>query len=110
MSFHHLIINLEHVANNLPDSFTDLKGVTKSLNSVRNAHERVEVPTKTTQLRFPKNRGSSTSSDQEQALSKHQRKSRRKTLESVNAGQLNIDKHLIGSINLVEGQPSTTQI
>jgi len=37
-------------ANNLPDSFTDLKGVTKSFNPVRNAPERVEVPIKTTQL------------------------------------------------------------
>ena len=57
------IINLQHLANNLPDSFTDLKGVTKSLNPARNAPERVEVPTKTTQLPVPKKRGSSTADD-----------------------------------------------
>ena len=37
-------------ANNLPDSFTYLKGVTKSFNPVINEPERVEVPIKTTQL------------------------------------------------------------
>ena len=99
------IINLQHLANNLPDSFTDLKGVTKSLNPARNAPERVEVPIKTTQLPIPKKRGSSTASDLEHASSKQQRKSRRKTSESVNAGQLNVDKHLMGSIHPVEGQP-----
>ena len=64
------IINLQHLANNLPDSFTDLKGVTKSLNPARNAPERVEVPIKTTQLPIPKKRGSSTASDPEHASSK----------------------------------------
>jgi hypothetical protein len=43
------IINLQHIANNLPDSLTDYKGVTKSYNPAINAPERVEVPTKTTQ-------------------------------------------------------------
>src|ERR1041385_1657282 len=43
------IIDLQHIANNLPDSFTDYKGVTKSYNPAKNAPERVEVPTKTTQ-------------------------------------------------------------
>ena len=99
------IINLPYLANNLPDSFTDLKGVTKSLNPARNAPERVEVPIKTTQLPIPKKRGSSTASDPEHASSKQQRKSRKKTSESVNAGQLNVDKHLMGSIHPVEGQP-----
>ena len=79
------IINLQHLANNLPDSFTDLKGVTKSLNPARNAPERVKVLIKTTQLPIPKKRGSSTTSDLEQASSKQQRKSRRKTSESANA-------------------------
>ena len=67
------IINLQHLANNLPDSFTDLKGVTKSLNLVRNAPERVEVPIKTTQVPIPRKRGSSTASDLEHASSKQQR-------------------------------------
>jgi hypothetical protein len=49
------IINLQHIANNTPNVFTDYKGVTKSYNPVRNMLERVEVPNKTTQ--FPCKRG-----------------------------------------------------
>ena len=30
------IIDLQHIANNQPDAFTDIKGVTKSLNPARN--------------------------------------------------------------------------
>jgi hypothetical protein len=40
---------LENLANNLPDAFSDYKGVTKSLHPARNVSERVEVPNKTTQ-------------------------------------------------------------
>jgi hypothetical protein len=43
------IINLQNVANNLPDAFTDYKGVTKSWNLAVNAPERMEVPKKTIQ-------------------------------------------------------------
>jgi hypothetical protein len=42
-------INLENIANNLSNAFTDYKGVTKSWNLAINASERVEVPNKTTQ-------------------------------------------------------------
>jgi hypothetical protein len=38
------IIDLQNTANNLPDAFSDYKGVTKSLHPARNMHERVEVP------------------------------------------------------------------
>jgi hypothetical protein len=99
------IINLQHLANNLPDSFTDLKGVTKSWKPARNVPERVEVPIKTTQLPDLKKRGSSTASDPDPASRKQQRRERRKSSKSVNASQLNIDKHLMGSIHPVEGQP-----
>jgi hypothetical protein len=54
------IINLQHIANNLPDSFTDYKGVTKSYNPAINASERVEVPTKTTQAPIQNKRERST--------------------------------------------------
>ena len=37
------IINLQNLANNLPDSVTGMKGVTKSLNPAINAPERVGV-------------------------------------------------------------------
>jgi hypothetical protein len=42
------IINLQNIANNLPDALTDYKGVTKSWNHVVNAPERVDVLKKTT--------------------------------------------------------------
>ncbi|CAA0822145.1 Unknown protein, partial [Striga hermonthica] len=40
------IINLQYLANNLPDAFTDHKGVTKSHVPSINAPQRVEVPIK----------------------------------------------------------------
>ena len=42
------IIDLQNIANNLPDTFSDYKGVTKSLHPTRNVPKRVEVPNKTT--------------------------------------------------------------
>jgi hypothetical protein len=39
---------LQKFANQLPDAFTDYKGVIKSLIPARNAPARVEVPKKTT--------------------------------------------------------------
>jgi len=40
------IINLQHIENNLPEAFTDYKGVTKYSYPARNAPKRVEVPNK----------------------------------------------------------------
>jgi hypothetical protein len=68
---------LQHITNNLPDSFTDIKGVTKSFSPAKNVPERVEVPIKTTQLPVPEKRGSSTASNQDLAFYKQQRKSRK---------------------------------
>jgi hypothetical protein len=44
------IIHLQRLANELPDAFTNYKGVTKSFIPARNALERVEASSKTTQL------------------------------------------------------------
>jgi hypothetical protein len=44
------IIHLQRLANELPDAFTNYKGVTKSFIPARNAPERVDVPNKTTQF------------------------------------------------------------
>ena len=38
------IIGLQNIANNLPDAFTNYKGVIKSFIPARNEPERVEVP------------------------------------------------------------------
>jgi hypothetical protein len=39
------IINLQNIANNLPEVFTNYKSVTKLHNPVVNVSERVEIPT-----------------------------------------------------------------
>jgi hypothetical protein len=44
------IINLQHIANNLPDAFTNTKCVTKSSFPARNVPERIEIPNKTIHL------------------------------------------------------------
>jgi hypothetical protein len=59
------IIDLQNIANNLLDAFSDYKGVTKSLHPIRNVPERVEVPNKTTQPPIDKKRGRSTSKRQD---------------------------------------------
>jgi hypothetical protein len=46
------IINLQNIATNLLDSFTDYKGVTKYWNPTVNAPERMEVPKKTIHAPF----------------------------------------------------------
>ena len=51
------IIGLQHIANNLPDAFTDYNGVIKSYQLARNAPARVEVPIKTTQPPISNKRG-----------------------------------------------------
>jgi hypothetical protein len=42
------ILELQQIASNLPDAFTDYKCVTKSMNPTVNALYRVEIPIKTT--------------------------------------------------------------
>jgi len=44
------IINLQNITNNMADTFTDYKGVTKSYHPARNVSERIEVPNKIIQL------------------------------------------------------------
>jgi hypothetical protein len=78
------IINLQYIANNLPDSFTDYKGVTKSNSPTINAPKRVEVPTKTTQPPIQNKRGRSTAIKQDSAPRKQQRKQGKKPSKQVN--------------------------
>jgi len=76
------IINLHHIANNMSDTSTNYKGVTKSYNPVRNVSERVEVPNKTTQL--PSKRGRSMAISMDVASSK-QRERKTKSSDPINA-------------------------
>ena len=59
------IIDLQNIANNLPDAFSNYKGVTKFLHPARNVPERVKVPNKTTHPQIGKKRGRSTSKRQD---------------------------------------------
>jgi hypothetical protein len=71
------INDLQNIANNLPDAFTDCKGVTKSYHPARNVPERVEVPMKTTQTPINNKKGESTSKKQDESANKQ-----RKTIKS----------------------------
>jgi hypothetical protein len=84
------LINLQHIANNTPNAFTDYKGVTKSHNPARNAHARVEVPNKTTQLLRKRGRCTTISMD---AASSKQKKRKAKSSKIVNATQNHVEKH-----------------
>jgi hypothetical protein len=97
---------LQHIANNLPEAFTDYKGVTKSSYPTRNAPERVEVPIKTIQLPLPKKRGRSTAAPMDNAPSKRQRKSRTKSSKLVNLSQPQVGRHPIVDKSLTPGPNS----
>jgi hypothetical protein len=89
------ILELEQIASNLPDVFTDYKCVTKSLNHAINAPCRVEVPIKTTP---PLKRGRA--SQQKDTFNKRL-KTTRKTSSSkkVNASQPKVDRYQVDMIN-----------
>ena len=93
------IINLQHIANNLPETFIDYKGVTKSSYPARNAPERVEVPIKTIQPPLPKKRGRSTAAPKDNATSKRSRISSAKSSKSVNPSQPQVGRHPIVNKN-----------
>jgi hypothetical protein len=64
---------MQNIANNLPDAFTNYKGVTKSYHPARNVPERVEVPNKTTQPPINNKRGKSTSKKQDESPNKQKK-------------------------------------
>jgi hypothetical protein len=70
----HRIINLQIAANNLPDSFTVSKSVTKSNIPARNVPEIIEVQNKTIQLPTSKESGRNTAN-----LRKRTRKQRKES-------------------------------
>jgi hypothetical protein len=88
------IINLQNVANNLTDAFTDYKGVTKSWNPTVN--EKVEVPMKPTQASSVVKRGRVIQTKKDNAPNKHPRKEKTRSLQKiVNVSQLVVDRHLM---------------
>ena len=78
---------------NLPEIFTDNKGVTKSSYPTYNAPERMEVPIKTIQLPLPKKRGRSTAAPKDNAPSKRPRIPRTTSSKSVNLSQPQVGRH-----------------
>jgi hypothetical protein len=86
------LLDLQNIANNLLDAFTNYKGVVKSFNPARNAPERVEVSKKTTQiipLGSKRGRGNSHMQDKKQK-------------QVVNEGQFLVDANFVGNQYLLE--------
>jgi hypothetical protein len=89
------ILELQQIASNLSDTFTNYKGVTKSLNSAINAPCRVQVQIKTTP---PPKRGRA--SQQKYVSNKHPRTTRKtSSSKTVNANQPKVDGHQVDIIN-----------
>jgi hypothetical protein len=93
---------LQNLANNLPDAFSDYKGVTKSLRPARNVPERVEVPNKTTQPSIGKKRWRSTSKRQDVIAGKQKK--------IGNATQPLVERHLEGIQCPVDSDPQTSSV
>jgi hypothetical protein len=81
------------IASNLPDVFTNYKGVTKSLNHVVNASCRVEIPIKPLHLRKV---GGLVS---RKMFPASVRRLREKYLPKKNASQPKVDGHQVDMIN-----------
>ena len=99
--------DLQHIANNLSDSFTDYKGVTQSYNPVKARLKEWRYQQNPLHSSFK-----ATGGDVWQKYIRIQLLASKdiKACESVNASQLHIDRHLMGSIHLVHGKPPPTQV
>jgi hypothetical protein len=87
---------LQNVANNLPDTFIDYKGVTKSWNPTVNGPKRVEVSKKTTQVPSVVKRGRVAQTKKDNAPNKHPRKEKTRPLQkTVNVSQPLVNRHLV---------------
>ena len=99
--------DLQHIANNLPDSFTDYKGVTQSYNPAK---------VRLKEWRYQQNPLHSpfkaTGGDVWQKYIRIQLLASKdvKACESVNASQLHVGRHLMGSIHPVDEKPPPTQV
>jgi hypothetical protein len=95
---------LQHIENNLPDTFTNIKGITKSLNPARNVPARVEIPKNTTSIPIQNKRGKAANTNKDKASNKQPRKQKNKPSETVNANQPHVDRHQTVNQNNVHGQ------
>ena len=99
--------NLQHIANNLPDWFTDYKGVTQSYNPVKIRLKDWRYQQIPLHSLFK-----ATGGDVWQKYIRIQLLASKdiKARDSVNASQLHVDRHLMGSIHPVDGKPPPTQV
>ena len=99
--------DLQHTANILPDSFIGYKGVTQSYNPAKVCLK--EWRYQQNPLHSPFN---ATGGDVWQKYIRIQLLASKdiKVSESVNASQLHVDRHLMGSIHPVDGKPPPTQV
>jgi len=91
---------LHNAANNLPDSFTVSKSVTKSYIPARNVPERIDVPNKTIQLPTSNETGRSTANPRKCA-----RKQRKESSNTVNETQPQVERH---KVDLQNPPPTST--
>jgi len=87
------IIELQHITNNLPDAFTNTKGVTKSSFPARNVAERIEIPNKTIHLSSHEEKGISTANPKAVTSRKRTRKQMNEPSEPANAAQPQVERH-----------------
>jgi hypothetical protein len=99
------IIGLQNIANNLPNAFTNTKGVTKSSFPARNVLERVEVPNKTIHLPSQQEKGRSTANPKATTSRKRTRKQRDEPSEPVNETQPQVKRH---QVDIQNPQPTST--
>jgi hypothetical protein len=90
------IINLQNIVNNLPDVFTDYKGVTKSWNHAVNAPERMDVYKKITQTPSVVKKGRVAETEKDNTPNKRSSKEKTRPLQkTVNVRQPVVDRHLV---------------
>jgi hypothetical protein len=87
------IIELQNIANNLSNTFTNTKGVTKSSFPARNVPERIEVPIKTIHLPSQQEKDRSTANPNDAASRKRTRKQRNEPCELINATKPQVERH-----------------
>ena len=97
--------DLQHIANNLPNSFTDYKGVTQSYNPAK---------VRLKEWRYQQNPlyspFTTTGGEVWQYYIRIRLLASKDTeaFESVNASQLHVGRHLMGSIHPMDGKPPST--
>ena len=99
--------DLQLIANNLPHLFTDYKGVIQSYNPGKICQKECRYQLKPLNSSFKATWGEV----RQQYIRIQLLVSKDiKASESVNACQLHVDRHLMGSIHPVDGKPPPTQV